>query len=465
MSEINKGFITGFFLTVLNFLFHGSLLQSIITILEVGILLQLILRSKIKKAYFLHLLFIVTTIGVPINSENEKLYNYSKFEVLGPISISQVITVFFLVAVLTRANKNELKHYFSDIIFWIYIYFSGILFGLIGLLFFDYYIEHFVSYSVYVSYLIINLLIAIYFIPRSDIGKLRRITLGILASAPIASLFSGFIGVFGLYGGKEVYVVNELGYYTFILLPILIKERFSLTLLLGVIASCVVLVNGGTGGKGILFALIILAYSYTWIIKGKYYWNWVVGFLFRLIPPILLLVGYFSINANVNYGLFLYKLESIWVLLRNMGSSENLMMIPNSPRIRIVSIINIWEEGLLNPLKLIFGAGFGSYFHDFTNILSRSDLSDAFRTIEIENGRFGRPHDMPAAVPLANGLLGVILLIKVAYKYLKRIESDPFNFAVYPFLLLSFYYNHQFALIGLLLLVISNESLRRADLL
>lgn len=463
MPEIRKGFLIGFLLIALNFSLHGNIYQLLITVIEVSIVVYLIILSKLTRAYLLHIFFTITTTSVPLYTDQARLYNYSKFEILGPVSISQLITLFFFISVISNFKFGLLSRHLKDLIFWFYVSFSGILFGIIGLLYFDYYLQHFISYTVYVIYLIISMLTALHYVRKLDIKKLRNAVFGILASAPLASLFVGLFGILGLYGNKDVYVVNELGYYSFILLPILIREKFNFLLLLGVIGSCFILIDGGTGGKGIIFILLVVIYSYYWILRGNYYWNWFIGLIFRIVPPVVG-VGIYLNFAVDNYGLFLYKLESIWISIKNIGTIDNLMIIPNSPRIRVVSIINIWKEGMLNPLRLLFGAGFGSYFHDFTNILSRSDLSDAFRTLEIQNGRYGRPHDMPAAVPLANGLLGLLLLLQLAFKYLKRVSRDPLNLSVYPFLLLSFYYNHQFALVGILLLIISDEGLRRANI-
>jgi hypothetical protein len=109
-----------------------------------------------------------------------------------------------------------------------------------------------------------------------------------------------------------------------------------------------------------------------------------------------------------------------------------------------------------NIPSFFIGNGFGAYFYDNFNFFSSMLMKDSFRPEELASGRYGRPHDTFAAVPLANGVIGLFLLLKLTYLYTKRaIRYNFLGFSSILFLCLAFYFNSQLALAGLLMLFAS----------
>ena len=177
-----------------------------------------------------------------------------------------------------------------------------------------------------------------------------------------------------------------------------------------------------------------------------------------LLPIFFLIISnlYNSLSSNK---LLIHKIDSVFLLFNFFGGIDSLDLIPPSPRVRLGSFFNILYGQLKNPIILFFGQGYGAYFYDYFKVFDGIDLSFAFRYEETISGRYGRPHDTIAAVPLSNGLFGLSLLVYLIFKYLSKIKYNFLAIAVLPWLLLTFYYNSQFALVGLVMLYASEKKI------
>lgn len=448
---------------------HESVSGLILTIPQLFFILYLLYHKKILEAYKWHIIFSLTCIAIPFSSIIApgiayELFNYSKLKLIGPVSVSLIITLM----ILSYTIINHYKFVISDKLFYNLCLllsafaFYGILLGTIGLLWFNYNLDVFITFSVYIIPLLLNALI-IFALNSNGLKKeLTSTLIELLISSPIASLLCYLFHITSLYSNDIVIPQNELGYYSFLLLFSVIFIKKWILPFIAAILSLWLMKFGGEGGKGIIINCVILIFFLSILFKNKNILFKQRVKIFRLIIIIIFFFSGVSIyNIFISNNLFIWKLQNIASLFDVFDGIDAIAYMPNSPRIRIVSLIDIIQGFQYSPLSVIFGTGYGGYFYDHLNILSQSDLSHAFSDYEINTGRYSRPHDTYAAVPLVNGVIGLFLLVKTAIQYIKNYKTNFFSLAAVPWLLLTFYYNAQFAIIGLLLLYISSSNLQK----
>jgi hypothetical protein len=452
--------------TVLNLLTHEKYIGVLISIPQFIIVFVLIIQNKLEKAFLYHLIFTLTCLAVPFSqlvnpgAVEFGLYNYSKLKIFGPVGVFHIL----ILAIFISKLKSKLK--FNDdnllkLLFNSFFYFAitGFVFGLIGLAFFDYYLVHFVSYTIYIFILIIHFILLLQFNTKEFLDKIYNLVCNLLISAPIASFFLFLIGESIIYGNKQISIMTEVGYFSCILVFSLFQFNKIILPLISFIIGIFLLSDGGSGGKGIIFTvLILILFLYKVLLKKNisnptFLFRRKIIFLFSL--PILFFLIYKS--SMIFSNLFIYKFESILQLVNVFNGFDFFYLIPESPRIRIISSLNIWYEQITQNLFSFFiGNGFGAYFYDNFNFFSNMRMKGAFRPEEIISGKYGRPHDTFAAVPLANGLIGLFLILKLTYYYTKRaLKYNFLGFSAILFLGLAFYFNSQLGLAGLLMLFAS----------
>lgn len=453
--------------TVLNLLTHEKYIGALISIPQFIIVFVLIIQNKLEKAFLYHLIFTLTCLAVPFSqlvnpgAVEFGLYNYSKLKIFGPVGVFHILILAIFISNLKSKLKfnddNLLKLLFNS---FVYLSITGFGFGLIGLAFFDYYLVHFVSYTIYIFILIIHFILLLQFNTKEFLDKIYNLICSLLISAPIASFFLFLIGETIIYGNKQISIITEVGYFSCILVFALFQFNKIILPLISFIIGLFLLSDGGSGGKGIIFtALILILFLYKVLVKKNisgqiFLFRRKIIFLFFL--PIFSILAYKSTIIFSNK-LFIYKFESILQLVNIFNGFDFFYLIPESPRIRIISSLNIWYEQITqNFFSFFTGNGFGAYFYDNFNFFSSMRMKDSFRPEELMSGKYGRPHDTFAAVPLANGIIGLFLLLKLTYYYTKRAMKYNFlGFSAILFLCLAFYFNSQLALAGLLMLYAS----------
>lgn len=137
------------------------------------------------------------------------------------------------------------------------------------------------------------------------------------------------------------------------------------------------------------------------------------------------------------------ELISLLEALFTIGSTGfTLTDISDSPYIRVAEVLNILDNGIRDPLGLIFGHGFGGVYTDSTGLFRNVDVSIGGFPLEIINsGRYGTAHSFLPNTLLFNGLIGTYMLLKKGFMYLKNIKYSPLCFAGYFLFLYSFYFN------------------------
>ncbi|UZO81860.1 hypothetical protein NBT05_05190 [Aquimarina sp. ERC-38] len=152
----------------------------------------------------------------------------------------------------------------------------------------------------------------------------------------------------------------------------------------------------------------------------------------KILIPIILILGILTYIVQNNSSVFgNHKIDQISKTLKKLPELSNLSQlnkVPNSPRTRILEVLNIHAD-LSNSglLFLFFGKGIGGYFTDrefpFRNYNVRLDKS-AFSSKEILESKFIKPHNTIPYVLLKLGYLGVLFILYVCYLSLKYLPKD-----------------------------------------
>ncbi len=446
--------------TLFNLLTHESYLNLLLSLPQIICVLVLIFKGKYRKAFFYHLLFTITCLAVPFSYADKSgdvnfigLFNYSKLKLFGPIGVYHVILTLLVFLNITKRkvfNEFRLLHKFL-----VFLFLFGVLFGLLGIAFSDYYLKHFITYTIYVLVIIIHVILFRILHTKDFARNTFRMVVSVLISSPIASMILYFSGIFVMYGNSEIPIINEAGYYSiFLILAFFQFKRFILPVISSLFMFFLTL-KGATGGKGIILVGIAFVIFVAFLFFKTQFYKFRVKLLqlfFGLSIVVLLIM---NLSFTIENKLFLHKLNSVFRIFSVFKGINYLHLIPESPRIRIVSMINIFYDNIKNPLALLFGKGFGSYFTDHMQLLRTMNLDSAFQENEILSGKYPRPHDTVVAVPLSNGVIGLIYLFYVSYKYLGNIRVNLLSCSVIPWLLLTFFYNSQFAIVGLIMLYAS----------
>lgn len=450
--------------------FHESPLGLLLTFPQCLLVLYYLLKCNLLEAYKWHLVFSLTCLAIPFSSitdpgESYALYNYSKFKLIGPLSLSLLISCAILFVAIFQKKKivfpNNLFTRLNKLLLYFSIY--GIFVGVIGLFLMDYNLDAFITFTVYIIPLIING--AILLLLDSEIYKVKILStiLELLISSPFASLLFMLTGFLTTYSADKIIPQNELGYYSSILIfSIFYMKKYLLPLGAGVL-SFLFSFYGGTGGKGIIINIIFLVFFLVFLFKNKELAFRKRIVITRIVVIVFSFICFSSATILVTNELFLWKLYNVVALFDIFQGMGGIDLIPNSPRIRIVSMINIFYPLTDNPIKVLLGTGYGGYFFDYINGFAISDLSHAFSQYEISTGRFSRPHDTFAAVPLVNGIVGLWWVVKLSILYAKKYQQNFLSLASIPWLLLVFYYNPQYGLVGLIMLYVSDLHLNKKD--
>lgn len=158
------------------------------------------------------------------------------------------------------------------------------------------------------------------------------------------------------------------------------------------------------------------------------------------------------------------QIDNTLIVLRNISKISDLKKIPNSPKTRILEVLNINQELYqAGMITVLFGKGFGSYFTDngysFKEFGVRVDES-AFSEKELSSNKFLRPHNTIPYVFLKLGYLGLFLVFSVVTFAIMRLpKNDWLLYSFVPYFLILFGAGlKNFIIIGVLLGIIFSYS-------
>ena len=129
-----------FFALSMSIVMAKSVFMLIPTVIEIIIVLFYIIRLDLRRAVFLHLLFIVLCFDVTTGLGNESvIYSYYKLKAIGLIGFNQIIGIILYLLVLLKypkLHKNGILYQAYRV--FKYLAFIGVFWGVLGICFFSY---------------------------------------------------------------------------------------------------------------------------------------------------------------------------------------------------------------------------------------------------------------------------------------------------------------------------------------
>ena len=445
-----------FTLTLFNLLTIKSPANIVLSLAEAIVVVLLVLFKKKSHAIIWHFLFVLTCISANTAFEVEGLddtvmYSYSRLKVIGPIGLSYVISIFLLLISWRPWGSFRSTLFYELFKTFRLLLIGGIVIGFIGLAISDYFLDSFISYGVYMGMVLVNMACLINIHSDKTIGIIRMYILPLLVGATIAAVVGFALGVSTGYGGiANLILMPDITYFGIIMLLLLPSSSNKILTIIAIICFVATLIFQ-LSGKGVFInglGFILLLYQ---VLSSKRIHIWGKSVV------IVLLVGVISIAiSNISLGdLSLVKIEQAKSLFVNGGDLDD---VASSPKVRVATTMNLIDEGLRNPFFLLFGHGYGGYFQDGLGLMKGMDLTNGGWPPEIvAKGKFPSAHDTFSTVPLLNGFLGLIMLIIISLKYMRRSLKNPYAYAVVPWVLLTFYFNIQTAMAGMLFLFASER--------
>lgn len=444
-----------YFLIVLaNIVLLGSYLNLIITFFQYILVLQCIGKKKINEAIFLHFSFIMTSIAPTAllslqEDMSTPLMSYARVKI-GPVCFHYLIS-FILLALTAKKpiniNKRSLFYKLFKVLSFLAI--SGAVLGLFGFVFRSYYeISSVLLYGTYIFIVLLNMLILMKNNSKELMSLFNFALPPILGAAILATAFSYFaLGIAGAYATFNMVLMPDILYFGVLFLMGYYESKYKKYVIIVSIIYIIVNLLGATGHNIIIIAIgLVFFLYYTYLSKDyKERFPVMIGKSRKIFSILLPLIVVFMIGF-VNFGdLFLIKLNNVFSLF-----SSSVDEVDTSPYVRIATTMNVWDNNRYNPIGLLFGQGYGGYFTDSLHMFNGLDLSDGgWPDKDIQTGRFTRGHDTTATVPLIHGFGGLALLLYMCFKYVKFAKKSYMAYAIFPWILFTFYFNIQYAVIGM----------------
>lgn len=446
-------------IVVVNIMTITSISTILVTLPEYIIVLYLFVKGDIKSSVLLHLVFISlslsaeATLGM-MEGEAFSLYNYAGIKLVGPVRASYALNIIYCLALLRSPHLIRREMLFYKLYkTMLYLGCTAMIIGLIGFLINPYYsIDGFLTYGIYAFVVVTTMFILMRVADYKFITAAYHLVIIAIMSGIAGSFFCYITG--SVVSHYSVYDVAYLADISFIALALIvgipyIRPRGLLWLSLLLYGILILTALGGKTVFGLAFCIVVLIYLLFFdkntIIK--------IERTNKLLRPMVIMAAIaatlYVVRHFTSDSMAAFKLASAASMF-----SGNLEDISESPYIRIASLINILYEGLSNPFVLLFGNGYGGYFEDKLGLFAGLDLTvGAWKENVVATGRFPSGHDTMVTVPLFNGLIGLFLVIKICWLYIKRIPFNYLNSVAFFWIVLMFYFNTNFAFIGLFALV------------
>ena len=446
-----------------NILTLSSPLGLLITLLQYIYVIHLILKKDLIKAYLAHMVFVLLSLSAQgtlgmFDAGQLSMYNYGTMKIIGPIRGFYLLNIIFVILFRKRCpNKKTLLYSLFQTLSIIFA--SGIIIGLLGCLINPYYsFDSFVDNTIYIFVTLSTLFVLVRLIEENTVKQAYY--LGVCA------IISGIVGSFICYTLFHItshYSVYDIPYIADIagFVPVLIIGYFTFKHRIPYWSALLIFLFFSMdmmGGKSFfqlgfcLTCLIYLAffdYDSVNLVKQKS-----SHMRFLLVVVCVAVVAFVGAHFSSESMAF-YKFKSALSMF-----SGDISEMSRSPYIRVASLINILHEGLSNPFTLLFGKGYGGYFEDGLNLFVGIDLSNgAWGDTDIQTGRFHSGHDTMVTVPFFNGLIGLYLILKICWLYVKKIKFNFLNGVAFLWIILQFYFNTLTAATGVFLLFAAEYNL------
>lgn len=440
-------------LELLNIILIESSFILILTVAQILIVLYFIISGKLQSAMLWHLIFSVTAVDLNTLDYDAEMLSYPAIKLIGPLTINYIILgIIWLCCLKYPVKTPKYTVFYSFRKQFIILFLCGTLLGLFGIAISEATFSSFIPAFRYmlVAVLIIDTLSRLY--DKHFIHICATISLCLLIASPIASTLSFFILnltytysiVLASFNANCVFVVSPC-----LILCLLYKNLKALTPFIIFSIACLFLLiaAGGRGGHflSLTVALLMIVYL-VYFSKGNSNLSHV--WLFKALIPIGIfgLISYsIVLLMNVGENLAANKLNELLSLFAVFDGSSGVALdnVATSPYIRISEVLDIIDNGFHNPICLMIGKGYGGYYTDSLGLFDHLNLfnAGAFSEADIQAGKFTTAHSMIPNVLLYHGIIGLIIIIKLAFQYFRQLSHSPLVFAAYSFFLFSLYYN------------------------
>lgn len=432
-------------------LFLESSLNLLLTIPQIIIILYFIIKGDLNSAVLWHLAFILTSVDINTKDESIDMLSYPALKLIGPLTISYILLGLIWIRSLGKkiclpqySLLYRLRKYLTI------LFVSASVLGIIGIALRGFPVRDFVPPF---RYMIVAVLLTDIFARLYSAQLLSRcydFSICLLIASPIVSAFSFFVlNISYMYSVFESFETNPI----FTLAPCMllflmyrIGAKTKLLMICSILCLLILTVIAARGSQYVTLAVIFLIMLYL-LYYNKTHEHLVGIKYFRILIPIVG-IGAFAYGSvlllSVGDSLAANKLNQFVSLFSIFGGGSGFSIdeVSYSPYIRIGEVLNIIDNGIRNPLGLIFGQGYGSYYTDSLGLFQMIDLSiGAFGDDAISSGKFTTAHSMYPNALLFHGLIGFYYIVKLGLSYLKRIVYTPLIFAAFVLLLYSLYYN------------------------
>lgn len=414
------------------------------------VLYLLMIRNDVEDALLFHVIFCLTGFDATSGSTELQLMSYPEIKLVGPLTLSYIILGLIWLRVvkkkIPKSTQQTLLYQFRKVVILMMGY--GMLVGLFGLCFLGYRFSDFILPSVYIvtGFLFLDILIRL--LDSSFLKKCHYCMLYLLIAAPPVAFISFFLlGIRADYSGLDALLFNE----AFMLAPTLIiaffyKGSHKLFFMFSLLLYFLCVMSAGRGGFFLNIAASLVFVVYLVYFAGETKHSFAAKVSKVTIPFIFVaLISYIS-TMDVGLNLGTRKLSELVSLFEAFGTLSatgvDISVVSASPYIRIAEILNILDNGLHNIFGLILGYGYGGYYTDSTHLFQNVDVSNGgFSMDVIRSGRYGTAHSFLPMILLYNGLYGLFLIVRLGFRYFKKVMFSPLVFAAFTLFFYSFYFN------------------------
>lgn len=437
----------------MNIVLFGSYLNLIVSLLQYCVVIFCLLKKRFNEAIFFHMTFVCTslapTTAFDLQEDASAICSYARVKI-GPVCVFYLVSIYLYIASFHKTSNlghNTLFYKLYKVLMFLAI--AGLMLGVYGFIFLEYYeFSAVLLYGTYIFIVILNMKILIDNNSAFLLSLFYKNLPPIIGASILATFFSYYaVGISSAYGILDMILQPDMVYFGIIFLMGFYKSEYKKYVLIVSILYILMNLVSATGKNIVIIAIGLLYFLYYAYFSRELYEKDRRSILqFRIIFILLLPLAVVCILAFADMGtLFLVKLENVFSIF-----SLDVDEVDTSPYVRIATTMNIFDNNKTNVIGMLFGQGFGGYFTDSLNMFAGLDLSDGgWPDLDVRTGRYTRGHDTFATVPLLNGFLGLGILLYMCYKYAIFAKRSYMAYAIFPWVIFTFYFNIIYGIIGI----------------
>lgn len=454
------------FLGIISLKFSNSIYVLLITIFQLITLLIFLIKRKYFNYYIAWVIFTLSSFEITYGQDSVS-YNFRHFGFLGINLSFLTIALLVFIIILKKGVYIKQNNTYSNFAKLFYLMIGISLFiGVFNLLKSNIHIKFFIQDFYYAIYVLLIITALNYLVKDSEknIYTLKEIIITIINSTVIIAIVSIFLGIKDVYsGGYNLRVLTPMFFSPLLIIISLYSEnkfRKATLCISGIIGILITIIYVPSGKSLFMVIGSIIFYLYYQVKYKK-------GFKSKIILLILTMFIFISIftifnnnNGEKKNQILENKTYEIISLIDYFLGKKSLNEVSLSPAYRIAEFKNIILNNINNPIEFVFGNGLGGGFKDEIKFFPMYDKS-AFSDEEYYNQIFFRPHEAINYILLKNGLLGIIILMIINIKVLKKIKTEPLGILGLIWIDVFYSYSNNIAIIGMVCLFISLKNSNR----